>query len=128
MKTLLLILSLSITTSVFANGTTDENGEACVDKASRIAKQYFEVADTKEQVGFVIFKDDTVTALNLKNTTPGSYDQTFISDVSIKFDRSSNAYRPKKDKKVRIEFSGDFDCDNLKVKEVSRRGGVERND
>lgn len=128
MKTLLLVLALTMTTSAFANNNlTDESGEKCVDKASRISKQYFDVADTKEKIGFVVLKDDTVTALNFKSTTPGSYDQTFVSVVKVKIDREGNEYRPK-DQKVKVVFSGDYDCDNLKVKEVIRLGGVERND
>ncbi|MEA9358400.1 hypothetical protein SHI21_19345 [Bacteriovorax sp. PP10] len=129
MKTILMLVTFLVTTSVFANSNnlTDESGEGCVEKASRISKQYFDVADTKEQVGFTVLKDDTVSAVSFKNTTPGSYDQTFISVVKIKIDRDGNAYRPK-DQKVKVVFSGDFDCDNLKVKEVSRLGGVERND
>lgn len=128
MKTILMLATFLVTTSVFANtnNLTDESGEGCVEKASRISKQYFDVADTKEQ-GFTVLKDDTVSALSFKNTTPGSYDQTFVSIVKIKVDRSGNAYRSK-DQKVKVVFSGDFDCDNLKVKEVSRLGGVERND
>lgn len=128
MKTILMLVTFLVTTSVFANSNnlTDESGEGCVEKASRISKQYFDVADTKEH-GFTVLKDDTVSALSFKNTTPGSYDQTFVSIVKIKVDRTGNAYRPK-DQKVKVVFSGDFDCDNLKVKEVSRLGGVERND
>lgn len=128
MKTILMLVTFLVTTSVFANSSnlTDESGEGCVEKASRISKQYFDVADTKEQ-GFTVLKDDSVSALSFKNTTPGSYDQTFVSIVKIKIDRTGNAYRPK-DQKVKVVFSGDFDCDNLKVKEVSRLGGVERND
>lgn len=127
MKTILMLVTFLVTTSAFANNLTDESGEGCVEKASRISKQYFDVADTKEQVGFTVLKDDTVSAVSFKNTTPGSYDQTFVSVVKIKIDRTGNAYRPK-DQKVKVVFSGDFDCDNLKVKEVSSLGGVERND
>lgn len=129
MKSLLFVLTLTLATTAFANNAlTDESGESCVEKASRISKQYFDVADTKDEVGFVILKDDTVTALNFKNTTPGTYDQTFVSVVKVKIDRATNSYRPKNDQKVKVVFSGDYDCDNLKVKEVSRLGGVERND
>lgn len=129
MKTLLLVLTFAMTTSAFAsNKLTDESGERCVDKASRISKQYFDVADTKEEIGFVILKDDAVEASSFKSITPGSYDQTFVAVVKVKIDRSENNYRPKKDQKVKVVFSGDFDCDNLKVKEVSGLGGVERND
>lgn len=128
MKTLLLLLTFIISASAFAsNNLTDESGERCVDKASRISKQYFDVADTKEKIGFVVLKDDTVSALSFKNTTPGTYDQTFVSVVKVKIDRSENDYRPK-DQRVKVVFSGDYDCDNLKVKEVIRLGGVERND
>ena len=128
MKTLLLVLTFAMTTSAFAGNLTDESGEGCVEKASRISKQYFDVADTKEKIGFVILKDDSVSAMSFKNTTPGTYDQVFVSVVKVKIDRTGNDYRPKKDQRVKVVFSGDYDCDNLKVVEVSGLGGVERND
>ncbi|MDD4975226.1 MAG: hypothetical protein PHY93_12785 [Bacteriovorax sp.] len=131
MKAILLVLIFTLSSSVFANtpdNLTDEAGERCIDKAARIAKQYFDVAETQEKIGFVISKDDTVTALNFKNTTPGSYNQDFVSDLKVKIDRTGNKYRPKKDQKIRIKFGGDFDCDNLKVKNVQTLGGVERID
>lgn len=129
MKALLLLLTFSFSATAFANNNlTDESGEGCVEKASRITKQYLDVADTKEQIGFVVLKDDTVTASSFKNTTPGTYDQVFEAVVNVKIDRVRNSYRPKKDQKVKVVFSGDYDCDNLKVKEVMGLGGVERND
>ncbi|MDD4974838.1 MAG: hypothetical protein PHY93_10840 [Bacteriovorax sp.] len=68
------LLILSLTTPAFANSTrvlADEAGERCQDKATRIAKQYFKVAYTSEKIGIVVSKEDTITVLNFKNTTPG---------------------------------------------------------
>lgn len=128
MKNLALITTLLFSTSVFANtDLKDEAGEVCIEKASRISRQYLDVTDTSEKLGFIVLKNDVVVATSFKNTTPGSYDQIFVSEVVIKIDRSSNAYRPDKDQKVRVVFSGDFDCDNLRIKKVSKLGNIEKN-
>jgi len=130
MKNLALIaLTSFITTLALANtDLTDEAGELCLQKASRISKQYFDVTDTREKIGILVLKEDVVVATSFKSTTPGSYDQNFVSEVVIKIDRSSNAYRPDKDLRVRVVFSGDYDCDNLRIKKISMLGSIEKKD
>ncbi len=126
MNALLLVLTFIVSTPIFANtDLTDEFGEGCLQKASRISKQYFDVTDTREKIGFIVLKDDVVVATDFKSMTPGSYDQVFVSNLVIKIDRSANAYRPDKDQRVRVVFSGDFDCDNLRIKKISKLGSVE---
>ncbi|MGZ3787260.1 MAG: hypothetical protein ACXVLQ_01985 [Bacteriovorax sp.] len=130
MKASLLVLIFTLSTSAFAERVlVDQSGEVCQDKAARVAKQYFEVADTSKKIDFVVSKEDKITALSFKNTTPGSYDQEFVSVLKVKIDRSSgNLYLPEKDQKIKIKFTGDYDCDNLKVKDLKGLGGVERVD
>lgn len=130
MKALLMGFLLLTATASFAGDyvSTDESGEKCTDKVARITKEYFQIVDTSESVKFYVSKDDQMTALTFKSTSPGSYDQTYESVVKIALDRSANNYRPKKDQKIKLKLTGDYDCDNLKIKSVESLGGVERND
>lgn len=110
MKLLLLALTFSMAGTALANGQlTDEAGERCIDKASRVSKQYLVVSDVFEKLGLSVSEEDKVVATSFKNTTPGSYDQIYVSNVSIN-----------NDQKIRVTFSGEFNCDSLKVKSIVR--------
>ncbi|QDK38066.1 hypothetical protein [Bdellovibrio sp. NC01] len=129
MKTLFnFFLSLGLLIAAqSASAETDSKGVQCETKVARIARAYFAIVDTSSKVDFVISSKDQINVQNFKNTTPGSYNQEYLADVQIKFDRS-NKWAPEQDQKVRLKLTGDYDCDNLKVKNIKAMGGVERVD
>ena len=126
MKSLLnILLTLSfIAVAQTAAAATDSNGIQCEAKVARIARAYFAIVDTSSKINYAITNKDKINVQNFKNTTPGSYDQEYLADVQIQFDRS-NKWAPEQDQKIRLKLSGDYDCDNLKVKNIKAMGGGE---
>ncbi|AHZ85387.1 hypothetical protein [Bdellovibrio bacteriovorus] len=106
---------------------TDTKGVPCEARVAQITKAYFNVVDTSNRFDFVVSKKDKIEVTSYDVMTPGSYNQEYIADLVIKFDRS-NYRSPEKDQKIRLKLTGEFDCDYLKVRSIKSLGGVERVD
>lgn len=126
MKKLMLALGLILSTQN-AMALTDTKGVQCETRVAQITKAYFNVVDTSGRFDFVLSKKDKIEVTSYDVMTPGSYNQEYIAELVIKFDRT-NSRSPEKDQKLRLKLTGEFDCDYLRVRNIKSLGGVERVD
>lgn len=95
----------------------DQDGVSCYIRAAELARTYFEVVDIRGRAGFAyVGKEDQIEITKYESLTPGSYDQEYLVEAIVKFDRVANRYAPEQDHKVKFIMTGDYDCDGLKVK------------
>lgn len=105
----------------------DTKGVKCETRVAQITKAYFSVVDTSNRFDFVLSRKDKIEVTSYDVLTPGSYNQEYVAELVVKFDRS-NAYAPEKDQRLRLKLTGEFDCDYLRVRSIKSLGGVERVD
>ncbi|AFY02525.1 hypothetical protein [Bdellovibrio bacteriovorus] len=103
----------------------DSKGVQCETRVAQITRAYFNVVDTSNRFNFVLSKNDRIEVTSYEVMTPGSYNQEYIAELVIKFDRS-NYRSPEKDHKLRLKLTGEFDCDYLRVRSIKSLGEVER--
>lgn len=125
MKKMMIAGLILVSQNVWA--LKDTKGVPCETRVAQITRAYFNVVDTSNRFDFMINKKDKIEVTSFDVMTPGSYDQEYIAELLIKFDRS-NFRSPEKDQKLRLKLTGEFDCDYLRVRSIKSLGKVDRAD